>query len=177
MIEDVIAQTHTLVDTFTFNQGILALSALRTIGETPLKAGAFAQLLGITFHEMAGGRCTASLEVKQHLLNPHGIAHGGVAFSLADSACGGAALSALGEPCILTQDMQIRYHGPARLGKIAANAEVIHHGQRTITVQCRVTQAETLIASVTATFAILSPAELSALKSAGLPSPVEENEP
>ena len=165
MIEDVIAQTHTLVDTFTFDQGVLVLSALRTIGDTPARAGAFAQLLGMSFDEMDGGRCTASLQVKQHLLNPHGIAHGGVAFSLADTACGGAAASALGEPRILTQDMQIRYHGPARLGKIVAHAEVIHHGQRTITVQCHVTQAEILIASVTATFAILSPAELTAMKS------------
>jgi len=84
---------------------------------------------------------------------------------LADSACGGAALSALGEPRILTQDMQIRYHGPARLGTIVASAEVVHQGQRTITVQCRVNQAGILIASVTATFAILSPAEMTAMKS------------
>ena len=170
MIEDVIAQSHTLVDTLTFEDGVVALSALRTIGETPVKAGAFAQLLGISFDEMASGRCAASLEVKQHVLNPHGIAHGGVAFSLADSACGGAALSALGEPRILTQDMQIRYHGPARLGKIIAHAEVIHHGQRTITVQCRVTQSEVLIANATATFAILSPAELRLMKSATSPA-------
>ncbi|HSG15248.1 MAG TPA: PaaI family thioesterase [Anaerolineae bacterium] len=167
MIEDVIAQTHTLVDALTFDQGVLALSALRTIGDTSPRAGEFAQLLGMSFDEMADGRCTAFLQVKQHLLNPHGIAHGGVAFSLADSACGGAALSAVGEARILTQDMQIRYHGPARLGKILAHAEVIHHGQRTITVQCRIAQSEVLIASATATFAILSPAELSAMKSAG----------
>ena len=164
MIEDVIAQNHTLVDTLTFKEGVLAQSALRTISETTDRAGAFAQLLGIEFHEMAGGRCTASLQVKQHLLNPHGIAHGGVTFSLADSTCGGAALSALGAPRILTQDMQIRYHGPARLGRVEASAEVIHHGQRTITVQCRVEQAAVLIASVTATFAILADSELSVLK-------------
>ncbi|UCG23603.1 MAG: PaaI family thioesterase [Chloroflexota bacterium] len=175
MIEDVIAQSHTLVDTLTFNDGVVALAALRAIGNAPAKAGAFAQLLGISFDGMTAGRCTASLEVKHHLLNPHGIAHGGVAFSLADSACGGAASSAVGEPRILTQDMQIRYHGPARLGKILAHAEVIHHGQRTITVQCRVTQAEILIASATATFAILTPAELTAMKSATSPPTVEQS--
>ena len=166
MIEDIIAQNHMIVDTLTFNDGVLALSVLQTIGDGSNRAGAFAQMLGMTFEEMAAGRCVATLQVKQHLLNPHGIAHGGVTFSLADSACGGAALSALGEPRILTQDMQIRYHGPARLGKIVATAEVIHHGQRTITVQCKVSQAEILIASVTATFAILSAIELSDMKSA-----------
>jgi len=163
LIEDVIAQNHILVDSLTFGQGLLAKSALQAIGEATEQAGPFAQLLGIKFEELAGGRCRASLEVKHHLLNPHGIAHGGVTFSLADSVCGGAALSAVGEPRILTQDMQIRYHGPARPGIITAAAEVIHHGQRTITVQGTVKQAEILIASVTATFAILSPFEMAGL--------------
>jgi len=172
LIEDIIAQNHMIVDSLTFNDGVLAQAALRTIGESSSQAGAFAQLLGITFEEMAAGRCVASLQVKQHLLNPHGIAHGGVTFSLADSACGGAAVSALGEPRILTQDMQIRYHGPARLGTIVAAAEVIHHGQRTVTVQCIVSQAEIRIASVTSTFAILSAAELSAMKSTDYKRPI-----
>jgi uncharacterized protein (TIGR00369 family) len=163
LIEDVIAQNHTLVDSLTFAEGTLAKSALQTISETTEQAGPFAQLVGMTFEEMAGGRCIASLQVKQHLLNPHGIAHGGVTFALADSACGGAALSAVGEPRILTQDMQIRYHGPARPGTITASAEVIHHGQRTITVQGKVKQNAILIASVTATFAILTPAEMGGL--------------
>lgn len=163
MIEDVIAQSHIVLDSLIFNQGLIALSALKTIGDTPGQAGAFAQLLGIQFQEISQGNCTASLEVKEHLLNPLGIAHGGVAFSLADSTCGGAALSALGSARVVTQDMQIRYHGPARMGKLIARAEVIHHGQRTITVQCLVTQEELLLASVTATFAILSEDEIASI--------------
>jgi acyl-CoA thioesterase len=167
LIEDVIAQNHILVDSLTFGEGTLAKSVLQTISETTERAGPFAQLLGMTFEEMAGGRCTASLQVKQHLLNPHGIAHGGVTFSLADSVCGGAALSAIGGPRILTQDMQIRYHGPARPGTITASAEVIHHGQRTITVQGKVKQNTILIASVTATFAILTSAEMIGVERGG----------
>jgi acyl-CoA thioesterase len=156
LIEDVIAQSHVLVDTLNFQDGTVALAALRTLSEGRGEAGPFAQLLGITFSEFGGGRCTAVLEVKHHLLNPHGIAHGGVTFSLADTACGGAALSILGQPLIVTQDMHIRYHGPARPGTIVAQAEVIHHGRRTMTVQGRVTQNETLIASVTVTYALLT---------------------
>jgi acyl-CoA thioesterase len=159
MIEDVIAQSHVVLDGLIFNQGLVALSALKTIGETPGQGGAFAQLLGIQFQEIRNGRCTASLDIKDHLLNPLGIAHGGVAYSLADSASGGAALSALGAPRVVTQDMQIRYHGPARVGTLVADANVIHHGQRTITVRCLVTQEDVLLASTTATFAILSEEE------------------
>jgi acyl-CoA thioesterase len=163
LIEDINAQAHLVVDSFTFEAGTIALSALRSIADSQSHAGPFTRLLGISFEEFGNGRCKASLEVSHHLLNPLGIAHGGVAFSLADSASGGAALSALGEPRIVTQDMQIRYHGPARSGKIRADAEVIHHGQRTITTQCNVTQGELLIATITATFAILSSREVDLL--------------
>jgi acyl-CoA thioesterase len=160
LIEDINAQAHMVIDSLTFEAGTIALSALRSIDDSQSHAGPFSRLLGITFHDFGEGHCKASLEVRHHLLNPLGIAHGGVAFSLADSASGGAALSALGEPRIVTQDMQIRYHGPARLGTIVAEADVLHHGQRTLTTICQVSQDEILIASVTATFAILSEEEL-----------------
>jgi acyl-CoA thioesterase len=163
LIEDIIAQSHVLVDSLNFDDGVIALSALRSISESQSHAGPFTKLLGVTFLEIGKGRCKASLEIKQHLLNPLGIAHGGAAFSLADSTCGGAALSAVGELKIVTQDMQIRYHGPGRQGVIEAEAEVLHHGQRTVTTICRVTQEELLIATVTATFAILSDEELSSV--------------
>lgn len=164
MIEDVIAQAHVVVDSLTFKEGTIALSAIRTIGDSSSNIGAFSQLLGMKFHNLADGQCTASLDVKEHLLNPLGIAHGGVTFSLADSACGGAALSALGAPRIVTQDMQIRYHGPVRPGEITAQAEVVHLGSRTITTHCRVVQNEILVATVSATFAILDENEIAVVR-------------
>lgn len=160
MIEDIIAQSHTIVDSLNFDQGTVALAALRTIYDSPANAGPFARLMGMSFHEMNDGICRTSLDIKHHMLNPHGIAHGGVAFSLADSTCGGAAASKLGSPRIVTQDMLIRYHGPVRPGLLSAEARVVHHGQRTITTECKVSQNEILVASVTATFAILSDEEL-----------------
>lgn len=166
MIEDVIAQAHMVVDSLTFQEGTIALSALRTISDSTSHPGPFSQLLGMKFHNMADGQCTASLEVKEHLLNPLGIAHGGVTFSLADSACGGAALSAIGAPRMVTQDLQIRYHGPVRQGELIAHAEVVHFGTRTITTQCRVTQLEVLVATVSATFAILDEDEMKLVKGA-----------
>ncbi len=163
MIEDIIAQSHLIVDSFTFDDGIITLSALRTINESQSPVGPFGRLLGIKFDEVGEGRSTATLEVKQHLLNILGIAHGGVTFSLADSACGAAAMSAFGAPGIVTQDMQIRYHGPVKPGIVTAQAEVIHFGTRTIVTQCYIRQEDLLIASVTATFAILSDEEVDKL--------------
>lgn len=152
----------------TFETGSIALSALRTLDENRSHGGPFSQLIGINYLTLRDGKCTASLQVRQHLLNPLGIAHGGVTFALADSTCGGAALSALGTPTLVTQDLQIRYHGPARMGEIVAAAEVVHLGKRTITVQCRVTQEDVLIASVTGTFAILTGQEVGEIKASEL---------
>jgi uncharacterized protein (TIGR00369 family) len=164
MIEDIIAQSHLIIDSLTFEEGSVALSALRTLDESQTHGGPFARLIGINFLSIGDGKCQASLQVRQHLLNPLGIAHGGVTFSLADSTCGGAALSAMGAPAFVTQDLQIRYHGPARMGEIVAEAEVLHLGKRTITVQCHITQNDILIASVTGTFAILSEQEVAEIK-------------
>ena len=149
----------------TYEEGSIALSALRTLDKSQSHAGPFSRLIGINFLEFGDGKCKTTLQVRQHLLNPLGIAHGGVTFSLADSTCGGAALSALGKPNLVTQDLQIRYHGPARMGELVATAEVIHLGKRTITVQCQITQKENLIASVNGTFAILSVEEVGDIKS------------
>jgi uncharacterized protein (TIGR00369 family) len=164
MIEDIIAQSHLIVDGMTFEAGSIALSALRTLDENQSHGGPFSRLIGIKYLTIGDGKCKASLQVRQHLLNPLGIAHGGATFALADSTCGGAALSAMGAPAFVTQDLQIRYHGPAQMGEIIAEAEVIHLGKRTITVQCHITQNETLIASVTGTFAILSDREVGEIK-------------
>lgn len=158
-------QLHSLLNQLSPEKTIIALSALQTLNQQSLVSiGPFAQLLGITFSDFGDDKCTASLHVNHHLLNPLGIAHGGVTFALADSACGGAALATLHERRFVTQDLQIRYHGPARLGQIVARAETLYKGTRTLTTQCRITQNEILIASVTGTFAILSDNEIKNLR-------------
>ena len=164
-LEDITTQAHDLFDQLDDDTRAIPLSVLRTLSQPrQVVTGSFTQVLGLAYTAIGDGRCSATLEVQPHLLNPLGIAHGGVAFALADSTCGGAALSALGERRLVTQDMQIRYHAPARAGTLVAHAETVHKGSRTITTQCRITQNDVLIASVTGTFAILSPDEITSIK-------------
>jgi acyl-CoA thioesterase len=164
LTEEMVVQSHALIDSLSADDVAIAVDALRSLGRSQSFSGPFTRLIGVHYDDFGDGRCTASLEVSRHLLNPLGIAHGGVTFSLADTACGAAAVSAIGGPRVVTQDMQIRYHGPGRPGAMTAAARVIHHGQRTITTECRVTQDSILLASVTATFAILSEAEVKAVR-------------
>ena len=46
----------------------------------------FSQLLGITIDKTEPGRCTLSMKVSKDMVNGFGIVHGGVTFSLGDSA-------------------------------------------------------------------------------------------
>ncbi len=47
---------------------------------------AFSRWLGIELVEVATGTCTIRLPVRADMLNGFGVAHGGITFSLADSA-------------------------------------------------------------------------------------------
>ncbi len=46
----------------------------------------FSQWLGIEFLQVDAGRCVLRMQVRAEMLNGFGIAHGGITFSLADSA-------------------------------------------------------------------------------------------
>ena len=46
----------------------------------------FSQWLGIELIEMGEGRCTLKMTIRKEMLNGFGIAHGGITYSLADSA-------------------------------------------------------------------------------------------
>jgi acyl-CoA thioesterase len=49
-------------------------------------ADSASQHLGITIHDVGPGQATATMAVADHMLNGHGICHGGYVFTLADTA-------------------------------------------------------------------------------------------
>lgn len=119
----------------------------------------FSRVVGLRYLSITPGHCSAELTPRPHHGNAVGIAHGGVLFTLADSACGAAAFAALGAPRIVTQDLHIRYHNRTEIDPagppLRATAEVVHHGTRTIVTHCRIAQGERLVATADGTFAIL----------------------
>lgn len=56
------------------------------IVDTMMEHDFFSQWLGITVLELREGYCRLSLTVKKDMLNGFGIAHGGITYSIADSA-------------------------------------------------------------------------------------------
>lgn len=98
----------------------------------------FAQHLGIDLTEVGDGYAAAELELTPELSsNPNSlIAHGGVAFTLADTV-GGAAVVSKNFTVTPTIDMRIDYLNPAT-NDLYAEADVIRNGDSVAVADVRV---------------------------------------
>ena len=73
----------------------------------------------------------AILDVDERDLNPHGVVHGGVVFTLVDTAMGQATMDAVedGMRCA-TIELSVRYLRPIIGGRLVATASVLKAGRR-----------------------------------------------
>src|SRR3546814_19760801 len=70
------------------------------------------------------------IEAARHF-NPQGVAHGGVAYSLADTAMGGALFSTLEDGFWCAPlEIKFNYHVGVREGRLICEASVLHKGKR-----------------------------------------------
>ena len=67
----------------------------------------FSQWLDINVDEISEGKCTISMKVKEQMTNGFKIAHGGIAYSLADS-CAAFTANSFGKIAV-TQESKIKY--------------------------------------------------------------------
>ena len=87
-----------------------------------LERDAFSRWLGVQLLSVEPGRCTLRMRVRDEMVNGFGVAHGGVAFSLADSAMAFACNA--GEHVTVAIDNTISYPAPIRTGdELTAVAE------------------------------------------------------
>ena len=72
--------------------------------------------LGMRIIDVAPGRATLEMTVREDMVNGHGIGHGGLTFTLADSAfafaCNSYNRSTVAQAC------EIRFLAPTRLGNV-----------------------------------------------------------
>jgi acyl-CoA thioesterase len=74
----------------------------------------FSKWLGVELVELQPGRCTLRMHVRENMVNGFGVAHGGIAFSLADSAMAFACNS--GSNVTVAVDNAISYPTAIRVG-------------------------------------------------------------
>ena len=103
----------------------------------------FARELGIELTGATDGHAAGYIELDDwHSSNPRGmVAHGGVAYSLADTVGGAAAVSA-NDSITPTIDMRMEYLAPATGEELHAEADVVRNGNSVATVDVVVTDGE-----------------------------------
>ncbi len=104
------------------------------------------------------GTGVARIDIGPNHLNPNGVVHGGVMFTMVDTAMGKATMSVLDEGQFCASvEVQLRFIRPAAEGSIAATATVLKRGRSIVHLEARVLGAgDRLIATANGTFTIIS---------------------
>lgn len=129
----------------------------KTVPQMPGGFNPFGDLIGLRFSNIEDGSSQCQLKVTENLLNPYGVVHGGVIYSLADTAMGGALYSTMSENerCV-TVEMKVAYFQPATDGTLNCAADVVHRSKRLGYLESEVKNGERLVAKASATFSIFS---------------------
>jgi acyl-CoA thioesterase len=115
----------------------------------------FAELIELTFNEREKGFSQCTLNVEEKLMNPHGVMHGGVLYSMADTGMGAALYSLLeeNESCA-TIEVKINYFKPVKEGVLVCNTKVIHKGRSISVLESEIMNDEVLVSKASGTFSI-----------------------
>jgi acyl-CoA thioesterase len=116
----------------------------------------FGKILGFQMEARADGQCRMYIDIDpERHFNPQGVAHGGVAYALADTAMGGALSTRIPDDhWCATIDIKINYHVGVRLGRLICKAKVLHVGKRVGNIDARLYQNDVLVGSANGNFAI-----------------------
>jgi uncharacterized protein (TIGR00369 family) len=101
-------------------------------------------LLGLRLIEAEPGRVVFAGVASQEVYNGMGVAHGGFAATMLDSALGCAINTTMPAGRVFTTiDLQVHYTRPLRreVGELRCTANVVHAGSRVATSEGRITDA------------------------------------
>jgi len=120
------------------------------------KSMPYYQHLGIRLVRLNRGRSELLLKITRSLTQSSGVAHGGVAASLIDSAVGLALCTLIGpDQMISTVEMKVNYLAPARPGLVRAAGIIIQKGKRVAVGEASVFREQKLVAKGLVTYMIL----------------------
>lgn len=117
--------------------------------DVKVRSRGFTGYCGLEFDEIGKERCVISCPMRPELLNPAGIAHGGLIATLTDVAAGSMALAADGNTrSIVTQSCSIHYLSPGTGDRLRAEAKVLRKGNRVCVVQVDCFSADGTLSAV-----------------------------
>lgn len=116
--------------------------------------------LGFDLVEEEPGRVVATMEVTERHLSPNGTVHGGVLFTLVDTAMGKATMGVVaeGRTCV-SIELSARYLRPVGTGRLVAEVTVLRAGRRVVHLEGRVRCEgdDRPVAVMTGSFAVIDP--------------------
>lgn len=117
----------------------------------------FYRHLGMRLTKLGRGRAEMRVKIGKRLTQDAGLAHGGVAAALIDSAVGLALCTMLtSQEFVTTVELKVNFIAPAKPGVLKASASVLHKGKRIAVGEAEVRdQRRTLIAKGLVTYTIL----------------------
>lgn len=100
----------------------------KEIVDLMMDGDAFSRWLNISVDKLSEGHCTLSCNVRPEMLNGHHIAHGGISYSISDSALAFASNS-YGNKCV-SIETSISHLLPVKEGdQLTAVCDEIHRGK------------------------------------------------
>jgi uncharacterized protein (TIGR00369 family) len=125
-------------------RAVSGLEYMRQLLSGEREASGMARLMNMRLVEVEEGRAVFAVSPDERHYNGLGIAHGGLAATLLDSALGCAINTAMPAGWVFTTlEMKINYVRPMRreTGEVLCEARVLHAGSRVATAEGRVVDA------------------------------------
>jgi len=104
-----------------------------------MKESGATAMLGFRLEGLEKGRAVFSMQVKPRHKQLHGVVHGGVLATLADTAAAIAAYTTVPKGThIATVELKINYLEPVPGGRIRADARVLRTGRNFVVAECEI---------------------------------------
>jgi molybdopterin converting factor subunit 1 len=132
---------------------------MELVGNHVPKPPAYAELLGVRPLHAEPGHVRFEFHASEQFLNPAGVIQGGFLTVMLDETMGPAALSALGPGHMVpTLELKVSFLRPGRVGRLVADARVVHKARSVIFLEAELTDDEgNVIARSTATARVVKP--------------------
>ena len=113
---------------------------------------AYAKFLGLEMGEVGDGTASVHLDVRDELLQYHGVVHGGAIASLIDTATAFAVLTRIDlDERVTTTDLTIHYLRPISSGRMTATAKIVRGGRRLVVLSVDVTDGSNVLVATAVT--------------------------